>query len=126
MEEQVLTIEFNKETCLWELIDESTPAEDAFKTDPDLRNTLEYIRTHGEFIGTAQELADIIHSTKKPQSISGKLQNKKHQLEKMGILFEKRKQSDGMHLTILDINFKKDPTTFTEDDLPYEIIDDDI
>ena len=120
MEEQVLTIEFDKETCRWNLLEERTPAENVFMTDPDLRKAMEYMATHEEFYGTALEFCKLIGSSKKPQSISGKLQNRKHQLEKMGILFEKKKHSDGMHLTLINVRFKK-----SEDvelgDLPIEI-----
>ena len=42
----------------------------------------------------------------------------------MGILFVKTKKNDGMHFEIIDLNSIKDPSEFTEDDLPYEIVDD--
>lgn len=124
MEEQILTIEFNKETCRWNLLDEHTPAENVFMTDPDLRKALEYMNTHREFVGTAQEFSKVIGSSKKPQSISGKLQNRKHQLEKIGIMFEKIKRNDGMHLVIINHNFKKDQES--SDDMPIEIPSDDV
>ena len=124
MEQQILTLEFDGNTCTWKLLDESSPVESVFKSDPDLRKALEYIKEHGEFFGTAQEFCNRINASKKPQSISGKLQNRKRDLEKMGILFVKTKKNDGMHFEIIDLNSIKDPSEFTEDDLPYEIVDD--
>ena len=50
--------------------------------------------------------------------------SRKRDLEKMGILFVKTKKNDGMHFEIIDLNSIKDPSEFTEDDLPYEIVDD--
>ena len=125
MEQQVLTIEFDNSTCTWKLLDESSPAENIFKADPDLRKALEYIKEHGEFSGTAQEFCDRINASKKPQSISGKLYNRKRDLEKMGIIFYKTKKSDGMHFEIIDINYEKEPTEKKEDDLPWECPDED-
>ncbi len=82
------------------------------------------MNTHQEFVGTAQEFSKVIGSSKKPQSISGKLQNRKHQLEKIGIMFEKIKRNDGMHLVIINHNFKKDQES--SDDMPIEIPSDDV
>ena len=125
MEEQVLTIEFDSSTCTWKLLDESSPAENAFKKDPDLCKAIVYIKAHGEFFGTAQEFCNLIKASKKPQSLSGKLNNRKRDLEKMGIVFYKVKRSDGMHLEIIDINHKKEPSESGKDDLPILIPDED-
>ena len=121
MEQQVLTIEFDSNTCTWKLLDESSPTDHIFKTDPDLRKAIEYIKEHGQFFGTAQEFCNRINASKKPQSLSGKLNNRKRDLEKMGILFYRNKKNDGMHFEIIDINHKKDPPKSSEDDLPLEI-----
>ena len=69
---------------------------------------------HDEFSGLAQEFCDKLGLQKKAQSISGKLSNRKHQLEKMGILFEKRKTREGSVITLIKVK---------NDDLPYEIPD---
>lgn len=66
---------------------------------------------------------------KKAQSISGKLMNRKYQLEKMGILFEKNKTRAGSVITLLRINNdipeEADDESEEEqiEDLPYEILD---
>ena len=114
MEERIYTIDFDKSKCKWNLIDAGTPAEDIFKTDPDLRKVIEYMNEHDEFSGLAQEFCDKLGLRKKAQSISGKLSNRRHQLEKMGILFEKRRTREGSVITLIKVK---------NDDLPYEIPD---
>ncbi len=116
MEERVYTIEFDKATCKWNLVDSGTPAADVFKTDPDLRKVIEYLNDHDEYYGLAQDFSDMLGLHKKAQSISGKLSNRKHQLEKMGILFDKTKTREGSVITLVKIK---------EDDMPYEIPDPD-
>lgn len=129
MAEHVYTIDFNKAECIWHLIDDGTPAEEEFKTDPDLRKVIEYMNEHDEYYGLAQEFCDMLGLKKKAQSISGKLMNRKYQLEKMGILFEKNKTRAGSVITLLRINndipVEADDESEEEqiEDLPYEILD---
>ena len=120
MEERVYTIDFDKTGCRWNLVDEGSPADDVFKTDPDLRKVIEYMNDHDEYYGLAQKFCDMLGLQKKAQSISGKLSNRKHQLEKMGILFEKRKTREGSVITLIKIKNEDDVSV---DDLPYEILD---
>ncbi len=135
MEERVLTLEFDKTTCKWNLTEESTPVEDVFQTDIDLKKIVEYVNINGEFVGLASELCERIGATKKPQSISGKLQNRKRQLEKKGILFKRERTRDGSRLTLIKMDQQPKEQyggddvcrcdDFLPDDLPYEIKDDD-
>ena len=78
MEERVYTIDFDKTGCRWNLVDEGSPADDVFKTDPDLRKVIEYMNDHDEYYGLAQKFCDMLGLQKKAQSISGKLSNRKH------------------------------------------------
>ena len=100
MEDRVLTIRFNSTTCRWELVDEGAPWEDAFKTDPDLKKVIEHVKEQGMFIGLASELCELLQLSKKPQSISGKLYNRRGQLKKMGILFGRTRTREGSMLTL--------------------------
>ena len=78
------------------------------------------MNNHDEYYGLAQKFCDMLGLQKKAQSISGKLTNRKHQLEKMGILFEKRKTREGSVITLIKIKNEDDVSV---DDLPYEILD---
>lgn len=95
MEERILTIRFNNTLSHWELTKENTPIEDAFQTDDDLRKVLDYLKVHGSYDGSATEFCNLIQAKKKPQSISGKLQNRKYQLEKLGFSFSREHTRDG-------------------------------
>ena len=136
MEDRVLTIRFNSTTCRWELVDEGAPWEDAFKTDPDLKKVIEHVKEQGMFIGLASELCELLQLSKKPQSISGKLYNRRGQLKKMGILFGRTRTREGSMLTLFtEANpvVKKDACDdvcrsddfSSPDDMPYEIVTDD-
>ena len=103
--------------------------EDAFQTDEDLRRVVAYVNEHGSFDGSATELCELIQASKKPQSISGKLQNRKGQLAKMGIIFTREHTRDGSHLTLTKVD-QSEQNNFVEedisdDDLPYEVPDPD-
>ena len=126
-EERVLTLKFDNTTCKWDLVKENTPVEDAFQTDEDLKRVVNYVNEHGSFEGSATELCELIQAAKKPQSISGKLQNRKGQLLKMGIVFKREHTRDGSHLTLTKVELPKPGDFITEDnnddDLPYEVLD---
>lgn len=99
MPERILTIRFNNTLGHWDLVKENTPVEDAFQNDEDLRKALEYLNEHGSFDGTATEFCNLIQASKKPQSISGKLWNRKNELVKMGFIFTREHTRDGSHIT---------------------------
>jgi len=99
MPERILTIRFNNTLGHWDLVKENTPVEDAFQNDEDLRKVLEYLKEHGSFDGTATEFCNLIQARKKPQSISGKLWNRKNELVKMGFIFTREHTRDGSHIT---------------------------
>ena len=129
MEERVLTLKFDNNTYRWDLVKENTPVEDAFQTDEDLRRVVAYVNEHGSFDGSATELCELIQASKKPQSISGKLQNRKGQLAKMGIIFTREHTRDGSHLTLTNVD-QSEKNNFIEedisdDDLLYEVPDPD-
>ncbi|MCR5804286.1 MAG: helicase RepA family protein [Clostridia bacterium] len=135
MAEQVYTIEFDHADCVWKLLDVGTPEEDAFKTDHDLKCVMKYLEDHDEYEGLAQDFCDLIGARKKAQSLSGKLSNRKYQLEKMGIIFEKTKTNKGMVFRfsrVKEENAEKKtedspwdiPEGMTADDFPIEIFGD--
>lgn len=124
LEERVLTIKFDNTNYHWDLVKENTPVEDAFATDEDLKKVVEYVDAHGSFEGSATELCNLIHATKKPQSISGKLNNRKGRLLKMGIIFTREHTRDGSHITLTKTD-QQPKEQYGPDDLPYEVLDDD-
>lgn len=103
MEERVLTIRFNSTLSHWELVRENTPIEDEFETDEDLKKVLDYLKEHGSFEGTATEFCKLIGASKKPQSISGKLWNRKKTLEKMGFRFTRNHKRDARYMSFTKI-----------------------
>lgn len=110
MEERILTIRFNSTLSHWELVKENTPIEDAFQADDDLRKALDYLKEHESFYGTATEFCNLIESSKKPQSISGKLWNRKNELAKFGFSFTRDHKRDATYLSFEKIDIQsKDP-----------------
>ena len=107
MEERVLTLRFNNTLSHWELSKENTPIEDAFQTDEDLRKVLDYLKVHGSYDGSATEFCNLIQASKKPQSISGKLWNRRSQLEKLGFSFTREHTRDGSRLIFTKFDQKQ-------------------
>ena len=103
MEERILTIRFNNTLSHWELVKENTPVEDAFQTDEDLRKALDYLKEHGSFDGTATEFCNLIQASKKPQSISGKIWNRRNDLAKLGFSFIRDHKRDATYFTFTKI-----------------------
>lgn len=104
MPERVLTIRFNATLGHWDLVKENTPVEDVFQNDEDLRKALEYVKEHGSFDGSATEFCNLIQARKKPQSISGKLWNRKNELAKMGFIFTREHTREGSHITFSKVD----------------------
>lgn len=104
MEERIMTIRFNNTLSHWELVKENTPVEDAFQTDDDLRKALDYLKEHGSFDGTATEFCNLIKASKKPQSISGKIWNRRNDLAKLGFSFARDHRRDGTYFTFARID----------------------
>ena len=92
-------LRFNTTLGHWDLVKENTPVEDVFQNDEDLRKALEYVKEHGSFDGSATEFCNLIQARKKPQSISGKLWNRKNELAKMGFIFTREHTREGSHIT---------------------------
>lgn len=124
MEERVLTIRFNSTLSHWELVKENTPIEDAFQADDDLRKALDYLKEHEAFHGTATEFCNLIKASKKPQSISGKLWNRKNELAKMGFCFAREHKRDGTYLSFEKIDQFPQKTHNTEEGgcYPFDLI----
>ena len=111
MEERILTIRFNSTLSHWELVKENTPVEDAFQTDEDLKKALDYLKEHGSFDGTATEFCERIKASKKPQSISGKIWNRRNDLAKLGFSFIRDHRRDGTYFSFARIDQKESETT---------------
>ena len=111
MEERILTIRFNSTLSHWELVKENTPVEDAFQTDEDLKKALDYLKEHGSFDGTATEFCNRIKASKKPQSISGKIWNRRNDLAKLGFIFMRDHKRDGTYFTFARIDQNQSETT---------------
>ena len=123
MEERILTIRFNKTTYNWELLNDNTPIEDALQNDEDVRKTVEYVKEHKLFEGSATELCEKIGSTNKPQSLSVKLNNRISALAKIGISFNNAHTRTGSHIVLKLIEQEQDDD-YDPNDEPYEIRDD--
>ena len=104
MEERIMTIRFNNTLSHWELVKENTPVEDAFQTDDDLRKALDYLKEHGSFDGTATEFCNLIKASKKLQSISRKIWNRRTDLTKLGFSFARDHRRDGTYFTFARID----------------------
>ena len=63
IEEKVLTVHFNRETCEWEYVSGDTPAEDAMKGDLVMRTLISFLQSEKEFQGQASELAERLQLT---------------------------------------------------------------
>ena len=127
MEERVLTISFNNTLSHWELEKENTPIEDAFQTDEDLKKALDYLKEHGSFDGKATEFCDLIKARKKPQSISGKIWNRRSDLAKLGFSFNRDHRRDGTYFTFakIDQQAKKVIEPKLQGCYPFDIVTDD-
>ena len=123
MEERVLTIRFDKNTYNWELIKDNTPIEDVLQNDEEVKKTIEYVKEHKRFEGSATELCEAIGATCKPQSLSVRLGNRKGALSKIGISFINDHIRTGSHIVMKLIEQEQDED-FDPDDGPYEICDD--
>ncbi|MBQ6017677.1 MAG: AAA family ATPase [Clostridiales bacterium] len=127
MEERVLTVRFNSTLSHWELVKENTPVEDAFQTDEDLKKALDYLKEHGSFDGKATEFCDLIKASKKPQSISGKMWNRRSDLAKLGFSFDRDHKRDGTYFTFarVDPQAKKGFDTELLGCYPFDLVTDD-
>ena len=100
VEERVLTLRFDPETCVWECTGGETPIADAMKTDPQMRLLISYIQKEKEFSGTVTELTQTIGIHVAGQALSRKLTRFQKPLAEIGIRFEKSRtgQQRGIHL----------------------------
>ena len=94
VEERILTIHFNRETCEWEFIGGDTPAEDAMKNDPMIKALIAYLQREKEFLGTASELVELLQLQTRSNVLSKRLNQYEHELRKIGIEFIKTRTGE--------------------------------
>ena len=94
VEERILTIHFNRETCEWEFIGGDTPAEDAMKNDPVIKVLIAYLQREKEFLGTASELVELLQLQTRSNVLSKRLNQYERELQKIGIEFIKTRTGE--------------------------------
>ncbi len=94
VEERVLTLHFNKETCIWEYVSGDTPAGDDMKNDSVISSILRYLMEGNEFRGTASKLIDLLHLPVKSNVLSKKLNRYENELKKIGVQFSKTRTGE--------------------------------
>ena len=100
---QVMSLSQPDKKALIRYLRKDVEKEDAFQTDEDLKKALDYLKEHGSFDGTATEFCDLIKASKKPQSISGKIWNRRNDLAKLGFSFMRDHRRDATHFTFTKI-----------------------
>lgn len=104
IEEQVITLCFDKDSKLWEFISSDTPAEESMNSDTTMPSLLSYLQKKKQFSGSAQELADALQAdcsiVVKGNVLSRKLQKFKTQLAQRGIRYEKTRSGAKRELTL--------------------------
>ena len=101
VEEKVLTVHFNRETCEWEYVSGDTPAEDAMKSDPVMRALISFLQTEKEFQGQASELAERLQVSIKGNVLSRKLNRYETELQQLGIEFIKSRTGQKRELLLV-------------------------
>ena len=100
VEEKILTLHFNSETCEWEYVSGDTPMADAMKSDPAMQMLIAYLQKETEFRGRATDLAELLQLEIRPNKLSQKLRAYEKELEKIGIVREDNRtgQKRELHL----------------------------
>ena len=100
VEEKILTLHFNSETCEWEYVSGDTPMADAMKNDPAMQMLMAYLQKEKEFRGRATDLAELLQLEIRPNKLSQKLRAYEKELEKIGIVREDNRtgQKRELHL----------------------------
>ena len=102
VEEMVLTIHFNTDTCQWEFVSGDTPMADAMKSDSDMTALIEFLKRTREYHGTASELADKLGKGMTGNVLSRKLNRYQKELRGQGITIERTRSGiqRELHLTM--------------------------
>ena len=100
VEEKILTLHFNSETCEWEYVSGDTPMADAMKSDPAMQILIAYLQKEKEFRGRATDLAELLQLKIRPNKLSQRLRAYEKELEKIGIVREDNRtgQKRELHL----------------------------
>ena len=100
VEERVLSLHFDPETCMWYCTGGETPLGDEMKNDPQMRLLISYMQKEKEFSGTVTELTQALGIHVAGQALSRRLSKYRKPLEQEGILFEKNRsgQQREIHL----------------------------
>ena len=100
VEERVLSLHFDPETCMWYCTGGETPLGDEMKNDPQMRLLISYMQKEKEFSGTVTELTQALGIHVAGQALSRRLSKYRKPLEQEGILFEKTRsgQQREIHL----------------------------
>ena len=101
IEEKVLTVHFNRETCEWEYVSGETPAEDAMKGDLVMRTLISFLQSEKEFQGQASELAERLQLTVKGNVLSRKLNRYEKELRDIGVEFIKSRTGQKRELLLI-------------------------
>ena len=87
LEEQVLTLHFERDLCCWNCIGSDSPGEDSFRADPDLQRLLTQLEREGELHGTASELIARCSLSCRNNILTKKLLCYERELEALGVSF---------------------------------------
>lgn len=101
IEEQVLTIKFNRDTKHWEFVSTDSPQTDKLRSDNVLSLLLPFMKEQKEFLGTATELAQKLGGNIKPNVLTRKLSKYKNELSKIGIEFEKSRSGERREILLI-------------------------
>ena len=100
-EQHVLTLRFDKATCRWDCVNDTSTFMDSLEIDPDIWKIVEYIREKKEFRGSTTELLKTLGIERPAHIISGLLYRKRLDLERVGIMFDRNRDHDGRVITLL-------------------------
>lgn len=94
IEERVLNLHFNDETCEWEYVSGDTPVADCMKTDSVMNTIIQYLYKDTYFCGTVTELIELLALPVKSNVLSKKLNRYQPELKKLGIVFHKKRTGE--------------------------------
>lgn len=89
VEEMVLTIHFNSDTCQWEYVCGDTPMSDAMKNDTDMTALIHFLTEAREYRGTASGLADKLGKGLTGNVLSRKLNRYQKELLDQGVQIDR-------------------------------------
>lgn len=102
VEEMVLTIHFNADTCQWEFVCGDTPMSDAMKNDADMTALIEFLKQAREYRGTASALADKLGKSLTGNVLSRKLNRYQKELLSQGVHIDRTRSGiqRELHITM--------------------------